>query len=59
VQRRPLDRERLDRWIAGPAAVTPGTKMTLGGVRSAADRKAVLDFLETLRDADDAAAAAD
>ena len=26
-------RERLDRWIAGPAAVTPGTKMTLGGVR--------------------------
>jgi len=52
-------RERLDRWIAGPAAVTPGTKMTLGGVRSAADRKAVLDFLETLRDAGDAAAAAD
>ena len=43
-------RERLDRWIAGPAAVTPGTKMTLGGVRSAADRKVVLDFLETLRD---------
>jgi cytochrome c2 len=42
-------RERLDRWIAGPAAVTPGTKMTLGGVRSAADRKVVLDFLETLR----------
>ena len=41
-------RERLDRWIAGPAAVTPGTKMTLGGVRSAADRKVVLDFLETL-----------
>lgn len=47
-------RERLDRWIAGPASATPGTKMTLGGVRSAADRKAVLDFLETLRD--DAAA---
>jgi cytochrome c len=41
-------RERLDRWIAGPAAVTPGTKMTLAGVRSAADRKVVLDFLETL-----------
>jgi len=52
-------RERLDRWIAGPAAVTPGTKMTLGGVRSAADRKAVLDFLEMLRDAGDAAEAAD
>ena len=43
-------RERLERWIAGPAAVTPGTKMTLGGVRSSADRKVVLDFLETLKD---------
>ena len=48
------NRERLDRWIAGPQAVTPGTKMTLGGVRSAADRKVVLDFLETLRDGGDA-----
>lgn len=47
-------RERLDRWIAGPAAVTPGTKMTLGGVRNGADRKVVLDFLETLREDDDA-----
>ena len=50
-------RERLDRWIAGPAAVTPGTKMTLGGVRSAADRKVVLDFLETLRDGGESNAA--
>lgn len=41
-------RERLERWIAGPAAVTPGTKMKLAGVRSAADREVVLDFLETL-----------
>jgi cytochrome c len=48
-------RERLDRWIAGPAAVTPGTKMTLGGVRNAADRKVVLDFLETLGDGGDKA----
>lgn len=53
-------RERLDRWIAGPVAVTPGTTMTLGGVRNAADRKVVLDFLETLREgADTAAEAAD
>ena len=50
------NRERLDRWIAGPQAVTPGTKMTLGGVRSAADRKVVLDFLETLHDGGDAVA---
>lgn len=46
------DRARLDRWIAGPQAVSPGTKMTLGGVRSAADRAVVLDFLETLRSDD-------
>lgn len=50
-------RERLDRWIAGPAAVTPGTKMTLAGVRNAADRKVVLDFLETLREGGDSMAA--
>ena len=43
------DRERLDRWLAAPQAYSPGTAMTLGGVRSAADRKVVLDFLETLR----------
>jgi cytochrome c len=51
-------RERLDRWIAGPAAVTPGTKMTLGGVRNAADRKVVLDFLETLKEGSDSPAKA-
>jgi len=51
-------RERLDRWIAGPATVTPGTKMTLGGVRNAADRKVVLDFLETLKEGSDSAAVA-
>lgn len=49
-------RERLDRWIAGPVSVTPGTKMTLGGVRNAADRKVVIDFLETLREDEDAVA---
>jgi len=43
------DRERLDRWLTAPQAFAPGTLMTLGGVRSAADRKVVLDFLETLR----------
>ena len=51
-------RERLDRWIAGPAAVTPGTTMTLGGVRNAADRKVVLDFIETLTEGGDSAAGA-
>lgn len=42
-------RQRLDAWIANPQAVTPGTLMTLGGVKSAADRQVVLDYLETLR----------
>lgn len=41
-------RERLDRFIAAPQAYAPGTRMELGGVRSAEDRKVVLDFLETL-----------
>jgi cytochrome c len=42
------DRERLDRFLAAPSAYAPGTRMTLGGVRSASDRKVVVDFLETL-----------
>lgn len=44
-------RERLDRFLTAPQAYAPGTRMELGGVRSAADRKVVLDFLETLRPA--------
>jgi cytochrome c len=43
------DRARLDRFLAAPQAFAPGTQMTLGGVRNAADRAAVIDFLETLR----------
>ena len=47
------ERERLDRWLTSPQAFAPGTLMTLGGVRSAADRKVVIDFLETLSAKDD------
>jgi len=43
------DRATLDRFLAAPQAFAPGTAMTLGGVRQAADRARVLDFLETLR----------
>jgi cytochrome c len=43
------DRESLDRFLASPQAFAPGVNMTFGGVRSAADRKVVLDFLETLK----------
>ena len=43
------DRATLDKFLEAPQAFAPGTAMTLGGVRSAADRAQVLDFLETLR----------
>jgi cytochrome c len=43
------DRESLDRFLASPQEFAPGVNMTFGGVRNAADRKAVLDFLEKLQ----------
>ena len=43
------DRAKLDRFLTSPQAFAPGVNMTLGGVKNAADRKVVLDFLETLR----------
>jgi cytochrome c len=43
------DRETLDRFLAAPQVFAPGVNMTFGGVKNAADRKVVLDFLETLR----------
>lgn len=42
------DRATLDRFLASPQEFAPGVNMTSGGVRNAAERKAVLDFLETL-----------
>jgi len=42
------DRPTLDRFLAAPQAFAPGINMTFGGVRSAAERAIVLDFLETL-----------
>lgn len=47
------DRNSLDGFLAAPQAYAPGARMTFGGVRSAADRKVVLDFLETLAPAKD------
>ena len=43
------DRETLDRFLAAPQVFAPGVNMTFGGVKNAADRQVVLDFLETLR----------
>ena len=46
------DRPTLDRFLAAPQAFAPGIEMTSGGVRNAADRAIVLDFLETLAPGD-------
>jgi cytochrome c len=35
----------LDAWLTKPSAVVPGTAMAFGGVDSAADRKAIIDYL--------------
>jgi len=42
------DRPTLDRFLAAPQAFAPGIDMTFGGVRNAADRAIVLDFLAKL-----------
>ena len=42
------DRARLDQFLTNPKLFAPGTKMDMGGVRNAAERAEVLDFLELL-----------
>jgi cytochrome c len=42
------DRARLDQFLTNPKLFAPGTKMDMGGVRHAAERAEVLDFLELL-----------
>jgi cytochrome c len=37
----------LDRWIANPKAMAPGTKMIFAGVDSATDRRDVIAFIAT------------
>jgi cytochrome c len=38
----------LDRYLTDPRAVVPGTKMSFGGMKDAATRKEVIDYLKTL-----------
>jgi cytochrome c len=40
------DAERLDKWIANPRTVLPGTKMTFIGIPVANDRRDVIAFLK-------------
>ncbi|MCB9957937.1 MAG: c-type cytochrome [Rhodospirillaceae bacterium] len=42
--------ERLDHFLADPAAALPGTAMTFGGIADAGDRARVIAFLQTLSD---------
>ena len=38
----------LDRYLADPKGVVPGTKMAYPGLKDAAKRKAMVDYLKTL-----------
>ncbi|MCT2399090.1 c-type cytochrome [Novosphingobium mangrovi (ex Huang et al. 2023)] len=42
------DRASLDTWLQGPMKMVPGTKMVIS-VPDAAKRKAIIDYLETLK----------
>jgi cytochrome c len=39
------DEAHLDRWLTQPTDLIPGTAMAFGGLDSAADRRAVIDYL--------------
>lgn len=41
-------RDKLDEWLAGPTQMVPGTRMVTT-VRNEEQRKAILDYLETLK----------
>ncbi|MBD3728173.1 MAG: hypothetical protein IE933_00540 [Sphingomonadales bacterium] len=41
--------DNLDKFIESPQAVVPGTKMAFAGVKDAAKRKAIVDYLLALK----------
>lgn len=41
------DAAHLDVWLTNPSAVAPGTAMAFAGIQDAAERKAIIDYLET------------
>lgn len=43
------DEANLDTWLTNPSVMAPGTKMAYPGMANAADRKAVIDYLKTLK----------
>lgn len=44
-----LDEAELDRWLTAPMKDVPGTKMVFPGIPDPARRKAVIDYLATLK----------
>ena len=44
-----LDDAGLDRWLANPVAVVPGTKMGYAGQSDPAKRRAIIAYLKTLK----------
>lgn len=43
------DEATLDKWLAGPMKLVPGTKMVFPGITDPARRKAAIDYLATLK----------
>ena len=43
------DEASLDKWLAGPMKLAPGTKMVFPGITDPAQRKTVIDYLVTLK----------
>jgi cytochrome c len=41
------DAAHLDAWLTNPNAVAPGTAMAFAGIPEAADRQAIISYLET------------
>ena len=44
-----LDEKTLDTYLTNPMKMVPGTKMTFAGLPDPAQRKAVIDYLKTLK----------
>lgn len=44
-----LDEAELDKWLTAPMTDVPGTKMVFPGIPDPARRKAVIDYLVTLK----------
>ena len=42
------DQATLDKYVTDPQSVVPGTKMLFPGIKSADDRKALIQYLATL-----------